>query len=108
MANKKVRVQLLSESTGAVIDEVDVLTSADSVTFDDGENFQQKLNSGKLKGEKGPQGPKGDSGIQGPKGDKGLQGLQGPKGDTGASGESVKVGKTYSTATSVKLFFKEV
>lgn len=56
---KKVRVQLLDEKTGSVLEEVDVLTSADSVTFSDGETFQQKLDSGKLKGQTGPQGPKG-------------------------------------------------
>ena len=114
MAKRKVRVQLLNESTGAIIDEVDVLTSAECVTFSDGETFQDKLNNGKLKGDtgsqgpQGTQGPKGEQGIQGPKGDRGPQGAQGPKGDAGASGESVKVGKEYATASSVKLFLKEV
>ena len=62
---KKVRVQLLDESTGSVLEEVDVLTSADSVTFSDGETFQQKLDSGKLKGQTGPQGPTGSTGAKG-------------------------------------------
>lgn len=53
MALSKVRVQLLNEETGAVIKEVDVLTSADAVTFSDGQTFQQKLDAGTLKGAKG-------------------------------------------------------
>ena len=56
----KVRVQLLNKTTGAVEQEVDVLTSADAVTFNDGETFQQKLDAGKLKG------AKGDTGATGP------------------------------------------
>ena len=92
MALSKVRVQLLNEETGAVIKEVDVLTSADAVTFADGETLQQKLASGKLKGDKGdtgatgPKGLKGDTGATGPKGDTGATGPQGPKGATGATG----------------------
>lgn len=68
---KKVRVQLLDEQTNDVIEEVDVMTSASSVVFSDGETFQQKLNAGKLKGDVGPQGAKGDAGPQGAKGDIG-------------------------------------
>lgn len=102
MALSKVRVQLLNEETGAVIKEVDVLTSADAVTFADGETFQQKLASGKLKG------LKGDTGATGPKGDTGARGPQGPKGDKGDPGDSVKVGATYASGTAVKLFFKEI
>ena len=50
----------------------------------------------------GPQGEKGDTGIQGPKGDKGDTGEQGPKGDKGADGltTSVKVGSTTYTQSS--------
>lgn len=129
---EKVRVQLLDEKTGAVVKEVDVLTSADCVTFSDGQTFQQKLNNGTLKGangDQGVQGPqgvkgdKGDPGVQGPKGDVGVtgaqgskgttgdrgpQGAQGPKGDKGDSGENVRVGATYANSTQVKLFFKTV
>ena len=64
MALSKVRVQLLNEETGAVIKEVDVLTSADAVTFADGESFQQKLASGKLKGDKGDKGATGTRGSR--------------------------------------------
>ncbi len=120
---EKVRVQLLDEKTGAVVKEVDVLTSADCVTFSDGQTFQQKLNNGTLKGAKGDQGvqgpqgvkgdagatgtqgPKGDAGAKGATGDRGPQGAQGPKGD---SGENVRVGATYANSTQVKLFFKLV
>lgn len=56
MAKRKVRVQLLNEQTNEVIEEVDVMTSADSVVFSDGETFQDKLNLGKLKGQKGDKG----------------------------------------------------
>lgn len=179
MTLSKVRVQLLNESTGAVLKEVDVLTSADAVTFADGQTFQQKLDSGALKGATGATGPKGDTGATGatgakgvsmrlkgawsasvayvndgnyidlvtsngntyackvsntnvavsdtskweliaskgatgaqgtkgdtgPKGDKGDTGATGPKGDPG---DSVKVGSSYATGTSVKLFFKEM
>ena len=77
---------------------------ASMIIFTDGETFQNKLDAGTLKGDKGdtgatgPKGPKGDkgdtgaTGPKGPKGDKGDTGAQGPqglkgdKGDTGAQG----------------------
>ena len=90
---RKVRVQLLNESTGAVEEEVNVLTSAECVTFADGETFEQKLAAGKLTG---------------PKGATGTQGTQGPKGDKGDPGDTVKVGTSLSSATQKKLFFKIV
>lgn len=46
--------------------------------------------------------------IIGPQGSQGIQGVQGPKGDTGAAGDTLKYGTSYSTASSVKLFFKQV
>ena len=91
MALSKVRVQLLNEETGAVIKEVDVLTSADAVTFSDGQTFQQKLDAGTLKG------AKGDTGAQGPKGDTGAQGIQGVKGETGAKGVSMRLKGAWSS-----------
>lgn len=123
----KVRVQLLDEETGSVLEEVDVMTSADAVSFADGQTFQQKLDAGLLKGQKGdtgaigpkgdtgPKGEKGNTGATGPQGPQGLkgdtgatgpQGSQGPKGDKGDTGETVRVGTDYSTATQAKLFFK--
>lgn len=92
---------------GSDFDEIHFKTNSNQVVFDDGETFQQKLDSGTLKGEQGergltgavgPQGPQGLQGIQGPKGDKGdkgdigLTGPQGPKGDTGKQGPQGEVG----------------
>lgn len=56
---------------------------AASVVFDDGKSFQQKLESGELKGQKG------DKGATGAKGDKGDTGARGATGDKGADGKSV-------------------
>lgn len=61
----KVRVQLLDENTGNVLQEVDVMTSADAVLFSDGQTFQQKLDSGTLKGATGAQGATGATGQRG-------------------------------------------
>jgi len=58
----KVRVQLLDDKTGEVLKEVDVMTSANAVLFADGQTFQQKLDSGALKGQTGAIGPQGDKG----------------------------------------------
>ncbi|MFR2529083.1 hypothetical protein [Clostridium paraputrificum] len=82
---RKVRVQLLNESTGAVEEEVNVLTSADCVTFADGETFEQKLASGELTGPKGATGAQGPQGIQGPKGETGERGATGAAGAKGVS-----------------------
>lgn len=65
---------------------------ASSVVFDDGDNFQDKLESGELKGEKGDKGDKGDkgaTGAAGAKGDKGDTGATGPAGTNGTDGKSV-------------------
>lgn len=80
----KVRVQLLDEETGEIIKEVDVQTSADAVTFEDGQTFQQKFDSGALKGQKGD------------------------KGDKGEDGDSVKYGTDYASGKTAKLFFKVI
>lgn len=114
---KKVRIQLLNKETEEVIEDVDVLTSAESVKFADGETFQQKLNLGKLngpkgdvgatgpKGDPGPQGLKGERGTPGPKGDTGLQGTQGPKGD---KGDPFTVKKTYPSMNEMNSDFSNV
>jgi len=65
MALNNVRVQLLDTVTGAVLQEVNVLTSADAVSFADGQTFQQKLDAGALKGATGATGSQGIQGIQG-------------------------------------------
>lgn len=59
---QKVRIQLYDDND-TLIGDVDVMTSAEAVLFADGETFQDKLNSGKLKGEKGDTGAKGASGT---------------------------------------------
>jgi hypothetical protein len=77
---------------------------AANVKFSDGTTFQQKLDSGALKGDPGKDGAPGEKGDPGEKGadgapgkdgakgdkgdtgDQGPQGLQGPKGDTGLQG----------------------
>lgn len=76
----KVRVQLLDEETGSVLEEVDVMTSADAVSFADGQTFQQKLDAGLLKGQKG------DTGATGPKGD---------------TGEGFSIFKTYASVAAM-------
>lgn len=64
---------------------------ASSVIFDDGKSFQQKLESGELKGQKGE---KGDTGPAGPAGPTGPQGPAGAKGATGAAGAKGADGKS--------------
>ena len=59
---KKVQIQLLDEQTGAVIDDANPVTTADLVSFDDGQTFQQKYDAGLLKGQKGDTGAKGATG----------------------------------------------
>lgn len=58
--------------------------TANEITFDDGETFQEKYNFGELKGEKGDTGPRGEKGDIG---ETGPQGIQGPKGEVGPQGE---------------------
>ncbi|MDU4726278.1 MULTISPECIES: hypothetical protein [Clostridium] len=96
---RKVRIQLLNESTGAVEEEVNVLTSADCVTFGDGETFEQKLAAGKLTGPKGATGAQGPQGIQGPKGETGERGATGAAGAAGAKGVSMRLLGAWSNAT---------
>ncbi|MDB2122300.1 MAG: hypothetical protein E7K85_17665 [Clostridium sp.] len=96
---RKVRVQLLNESTGAVEEEVNVLTSAECVTFADGETFEQKLAAGKLTGPKGATGAQGPQGIQGPKGETGERGATGAAGAAGAKGVSMRLLGEWSNST---------
>lgn len=63
---------------------------ASSVIFDDGKNFQQKLESGELKGQKGDKGDTGPAGPTGPQGPAGAKGATGAAGAKGADGKSVK------------------
>ena len=86
------------------VDDAFANVPANNVKFSDGTTFQQKLDSGALKGdpgkdgepgakgdpgEKGADGAPGKDGAKGDKGDtgdQGPQGLQGPKGETGLQG----------------------
>ena len=68
--------------------------NASQITFSDGQTFQQKLDTGILKGEKGEQGLPGE---QGPQGERGLQGDKGDKGDPGIQGEQGPQGPAGST-----------
>jgi len=96
---RKVRVQLLNESTGVVEEEVNVLTSAECVTFADGETFEQKLAAGKLTGPKGATGAQGPQGIQGPRGETGERGATGAAGAAGAKGVSMRLLGAWSNST---------
>ena len=96
MANlKKVRVQLLNPETNEVVEEVNVLTSADSVTFADGETFQQKLDAGKLKGQTGNTGATGATGAKGADGATWLFGTSAPAASAGKDGDGYLNTATY-------------
>jgi hypothetical protein len=69
---------------------------ASSVVFDDGKNFQQKLESGELKGQKGEKGATGATGAKGEKGDTGPAGAKGATGVAGAKGADGKSVKAIS------------
>lgn len=127
MAKKKVQIQLLNENTGAVIEDVDPLTSADAVTFTDGETFQQKYDSGKLRGQTGAAGVAGAKGATGTtftpsvsstgvlswtnngslanpasvniKGPQGERGLQGIQGPAGTQGAKGETGARGANGT---------
>lgn len=105
----KVRMQILDAETDAVLEEVDVLSSASSILFPDGKNLEEKI--GQIEKMEGPQGPKGDTGAtgpQGPKGDTGATGATGPqgaKGDTGQRGSNWYQGTTITgTSTTAAVF----
>ena len=69
---------------------------ASSVIFDDGKSFQQKLESGELKGQKGDKGATGAKGEKGDTGPAGPQGPSGAKGATGAAGAKSADGKSVT------------
>ena len=74
--------------------------TASEIAFADGQTFQEKYNSGQLKGQNGdtgPQGPQGEQGPMGPQGDTGPQGETGATGPTGPQGQSATI--TGATAT---------
>lgn len=80
--------------------------TADDILFSDGETFQQKFDSGELKGQQGERGEKGDVGERGQDGKNGVDGTNGKDGigisksEINTSGELVI---TYSDGNSVNL-----
>ena len=80
--------------------------TSDDILFSDGETFQQKFDSGELKGQQGERGEKGDVGERGQDGKNGVDGTNGKDGigisksEINTSGELVI---TYSDGNSVNL-----
>lgn len=101
--------QGLRKNFDAIVDALNGDLKASQVKFTDGQTFQQKLNAGTLKGEKGDTGAQGPAGAAGPKGDTGKQGpagtagAKGDKGDTGAAGAAGPKGDTGAKITSIEL-----
>lgn len=73
MALSKVRVQLLDENTGQVLESVDILTSPDCVIFEDETTLEDKIAE--------------------------IQKAEGPKGDTGATGTSLRMKEAWKANT---------
>lgn len=88
-----------------VVDTINEDLKASAVKFTDGQTFQQKLDGGTLKGDKGDTGAAGAQGPKGDKGDAGAAGAQGPagakgdKGDVGAKITSIELTITGGTIT---------
>lgn len=97
--------QGLKKNFDAIVDALNGDLKASQVKFTDGQTFQQKLDAGTLKGEKGDTGAQGPAGATGPKGDAGEQGpagaagAAGAKGDTGAKITSIELTITGGTIT---------
>jgi len=72
---------------------------ASEVTFTDGQDFQQKLDSGTLRGAKGDKGDKGDPGPQGPKGADGVSGGAGAAAGFGTVSATVDSGTGTPSVT---------
>lgn len=85
--------QGLKKNFDAIVDALNGDFQASQVKFTDGQTFQQKLDGGTLKGEKGDKGDKGDQGAAG------AQGPAGAKGDTGAKITSIELTITGGTIT---------
>lgn len=118
----KVRVQLLDENTNQVLKEVDVLTSAECVVCEDGENLQEKINNGSIAGGNGTAGRDGKSAyeiyvdnvplgeivlsetewLQSLRGEQGAKGEQGEKGEKGDKGDSFSIKKTYASISEME------
>lgn len=105
--------QGLKKNFDAIVDALNGDFQASQVKFTDGQTFQQKLDGGTLKGEKGDKGetgaqgpagatgPKGDTGEQGPAGAAGAKGDKGDKGDQGAAGAQGPAGAKGDTGAKI-------
>lgn len=105
--------QGLKKNFEAIVDALNGDFQASQVKFTDGQTFQQKLDGGTLKGEKGDKGetgaqgpagatgPKGDAGEQGPAGEAGAKGDKGDKGDQGAAGAQGPAGAKGDTGAKI-------
>ena len=85
-----------------IVDALNGDFQASQIKFTDGQTFQQKLDDGTLKGEKGDTGatgPKGDTGAVGAQGPAGAKGDKGNKGDAGAKITSIELTITGGTIT---------
>ena len=94
--------QGLKKNFDAIVDALNGDLKASQVKFTDGKTFQQKLDDGTLKGEKGDTGAQGPAGATGPKGDAGEQGpagAAGAKGDPGAKITSIELTITGDSIT---------
>lgn len=91
--------QGLKNNFDAIVDALNGDFKAQQIKFTDGQTFQQKLDAGTLKGEKGDAGPAGAQGTAGAKGDKGDAGPAGAKGDAGAKITSIELTITGGTIT---------
>lgn len=74
---------------------------AGNVKFSDGTTFQQKLDSGALKGDPGKDGAPGEKGADGAPGKDGAKGADGLPGKDGADGKTPVKGVDYFTAAEV-------
>lgn len=101
----KVRVQLLDETTGAVLEDVDVMTSGDSVLID-GQPLTEVLEGiTTTPGPKGDKGDKGDPGTDGVQGEPGPKGEKGDKGDKGDPGAPFQIQKIYASVAAMQADF---
>lgn len=80
---------------------------ANNVKFSDGTTFQQKLDSGALKGDHGEKGEPGEKGADGAPGKDGAKGADGTPGKDGADGKTPVKGVDYFTAAEVAQIAQE-
>ena len=80
---------------------------ATNVKFSDGTTFQQKLDSGALKGDPGKDGAPGEKGADGAPGKDGAKGADGAPGKDGADGKTPVKGVDYFTPAEVEQVAQE-